>query len=914
MMKNKNVNRPILVIIAIILLFAFSLQFSFATSINDTDDEGIKGALDSDDSVGTIHLNPGTYSGINNTNITVNKNVTFQGNGSPDRVVIDGENSNWLFNIQDNLTVKFINITFRNAVADNGAAIFNGFSSNVKFINCIFENNFAVNGGAIYNNKGTISVENSLFTNNQASNGGAIYNNGFFSVVGSNLTNNVAINGGAIYNNGYVRLSDSNLTYNVANIGGAVYNNENIIISNCEFFKNTALGNDLFIQIGPNSREVLSLSYKNVDDLAYLILSENIHGGAIYNHNDGQIKIYNSVFDYNNANDGGAIYNNGDIRIYDSTFVYNYANKGGAIYNNGNMTVFDGNFTDNIAVGIFGVIYNYAESQIRDGDTENPLNNPEDPLNNPENILDNIQIDGVSFGGAIYNSGKFTLIDSNFTYNNANVGGAIYNSGDVVASNCNFIDNYATSYNTYNLLIRENQQPREILQSSYENENLGDNENLNENENLGDNENLENNGRLSSGFRINRPGDNGLIISVTSFGGAIYNNGTFTLRGSNFTNNSANFGGAIYNSGDMDVSNCNFVENYALANCVNEMLAQANQRPQDILQLLDGGEVSRDIGDSENNFQINRAADDAAGLAIRNSLINSINVPSFGGAIYNSGTFTLSGSNFTNNSANSGGAIYNSGDMTVSGSNFIDNYATGFIRDADMAREMMRDAESQDNLRILSAADDAAGLELDRSSFGGAIYNNGTFTLRGSNFTNNSANFGGAIYNSGDMTASNCNFIENYASDRSQGILQLLDGNDMSRDIGDSESNLQINRNTDDADDAAGLAIRNSMNVDSFGGAIYNSGTFTLSGSNFTNNSANFGGAIYNSGNMNASNCNFVENYALAQYANNILAQANQRPQAILQLLDGGEVSRDIGDSENNFQINRAADDAAGLA
>ncbi|MCL2687928.1 MAG: hypothetical protein FWE58_05275, partial [Methanobrevibacter sp.] len=401
MMKNKNVNKSILIIIAMVLLLAFSLQFSFATSINDTDDEGIKGALDSDDFVGTIHLNPGNYSGINNTNITVERNVTFQGNGSPDKVVIDGKNSNWLFNIEDNLNVKFINITFRNAVADDGAAIFNGFNSNITFINCIFENNFADNGGAIYNNKGTITMENSLFINNRVS-GDAT---GFL-IDGDSL-------GGAIYNSGTFTLSYSNFTNNSANFGGgAIYNSGDMIVSDCNFNDNNALAN-CFIEILYPKNPLPSDDDEDDDGIMDLPITESI--------------VIDSF--------GGAIYNSGTFTLSYSNFTNNGANFGGAIYNSGDMIVSDCNFNDNNALAICVNEMLNQENQII--------------LQLLDGNADDSQCLGIhinSFGGAIYNDGIFTLSYSNFTNNTANEGGAIYNDGTFTLNYSNFTNNTANFY------------------------------------------------------------------------------------------------------------------------------------------------------------------------------------------------------------------------------------------------------------------------------------------------------------------------------------------------------------------------------------------------------------------------------------------------------------------------------------
>ncbi len=83
-----------------------------------------------------------------------------------------------------------------------------------------------------------------------------------------------------------------------------------------------------------------------------------------------------------------------------------------------------------------------------------------------------------------------------------------------------------------------------------------------------------------------------------------------------------------------------------------------------------------------------------------------------GGAIYNAGDLTVTGSTFSNNSASSnGGAISSSGNLVVTGSAFIDNSAAG-----------------------------GGGAIVDSGNF------SGVFTATGSTFSGNTAILGGAIW------------------------------------------------------------------------------------------------------------------------------------------------------------------------
>jgi hypothetical protein len=102
-----------LLIIAIILIAAISLQAGFAASIDNTTSGGIRGALTGAIPGDTIELEEGTYTGNNNTNMTINKNITIQGK-TKDKVIIDAQGLSRIFTINNNFTVTFINVTFIN--------------------------------------------------------------------------------------------------------------------------------------------------------------------------------------------------------------------------------------------------------------------------------------------------------------------------------------------------------------------------------------------------------------------------------------------------------------------------------------------------------------------------------------------------------------------------------------------------------------------------------------------------------------------------------------------------------------------------------------------------------------------------------------------------------------------------------
>jgi pectate lyase len=62
---------------------------------------------------GIINIADGQYTGTNNTNITINKNITIQGQ-SETGTIINGTNTNWIFQVQPGTNVVINNLTITN--------------------------------------------------------------------------------------------------------------------------------------------------------------------------------------------------------------------------------------------------------------------------------------------------------------------------------------------------------------------------------------------------------------------------------------------------------------------------------------------------------------------------------------------------------------------------------------------------------------------------------------------------------------------------------------------------------------------------------------------------------------------------------------------------------------------------------
>ena len=238
----------------------------------------IKNAIGTVNTNGTIKIKKGVYTGINNTNIYINKNVTLIGQ-SQTGTIINAQKSNTIFTVAPNITFTIVNLTLTNAsVTGNGGSAINNYNiggivtlknvtvsnststtayggaiSNkgiLTFENCIINDNIVTNpyanGGAIYNYMGTVIIKNSKLNNNAAScYGGAIYNTqGTLTILNSSFAGNTAVSGSAIYyagNGGNWSIKDSAFIDNVATGNGTIYNYfGNLNVTGSDFKSNIA--------------------------------------------------------------------------------------------------------------------------------------------------------------------------------------------------------------------------------------------------------------------------------------------------------------------------------------------------------------------------------------------------------------------------------------------------------------------------------------------------------------------------------------------------------------------------------------------------------------------------------------------------------------------------------------------------
>ena len=154
----------------------------------------------------------------------ITSDITIEGNG----YTISGDNRYRIFfNAGGGLTINDLTMT-KGDVDESGGAIVNGGDGELSISDSSFSGNSAENSGAIFN-VGELIISDSSFSDNNSAEGGggAIVNggDGELSIVNSSFSGNSAEIGGAIFNVGELSIGSSSFSGNSADIwGGAIYN------------------------------------------------------------------------------------------------------------------------------------------------------------------------------------------------------------------------------------------------------------------------------------------------------------------------------------------------------------------------------------------------------------------------------------------------------------------------------------------------------------------------------------------------------------------------------------------------------------------------------------------------------------------------------------------------------------------
>ena len=577
------------------------------------------------------------------------------------------------------------------------------------------------------------------------------------------------------------------------------------------------------------------------------------HGGAI--SNEGNLTVINSTFCNNTAyGDGGAIYSyHGYVTIIGSIFSLNNANAGGAIVNDKSyLTVINSTFTGNRA-NRGGAILNFDGNAVMDNAIF---------INN-----------SARYGGAIsILSGDFSITASKFNNNSADhCGGAIdvseFNEimGSANPSKNLFILNAQANNNEYLHAESKSNALVLIVNDSIFDSNtareIGGAIRIGNGNAIAIDKSLFNKNNANMGGSIHNRGvltvldsnltNNFVFVDFVPLGGAIFSSGDVTMHNANFVNNSAyengeSYGGAIYIlSGNFEITESTFINNSAFSGGAiyvdvdNTVPTAPNPLANDVL------------GSSQDESILGALIPNDSFLKVTGSTFKGNHAYGEGGAIFNVGVVSLTGSRFENNMANEGGAIYSTHLLTMTDSILRNNLANKSSNAYGGA--IYNDKEGI--LRII-ACDLSYNTVNGRSAFGGAIYNVGETHVRDSTLTFNRAigtDFAtaGAIYNQNKLYVINTTFANNTATATSVAeggaILSAMGG-------------LMVDNSTFSGNVASGNQ--------SAGGAIVNLyANATIKNTTFQSNGANNGSAVISANhegmppaNVNIEDSKFIDN------------------------------------------------------
>ena len=302
-------------------------------------------------------------------------------------------------------------------------------------------------------------------------------------------------------------------------------------------------------------------------------------------------------------------------------------------------------------------------------------------------------------------------------------------------------------------------------------------------------------------------------------GGVIYNEGIFTITGtSNFVNNTAKEGGVIYNNRDEVIDPSDYTNPEAMSVKIQGASFTDNKAE------YSGGVIFNNKGS----------------MSISNSTLNNNqtgDLMAYGGAIYNNshGIMIISDSTINNNlTANSGGAIYNSGTLTITGNS---SFSGNKFRNYDIPE--LNDIFNVGTLNLITEENKIIFFASGLNGNGGN--DRGTINISGN----------GKVHVENELIYHDVNL--------DSGILELASGTSA-----EATSIIIANGATLKA---IGVTFSDQTSEDD-GASISNGGTANISDAEFKKNkvafegySTDYGGAINNEGGtMTISNATFTNN------------------------------------------------------
>ncbi|QJW97425.1 beta strand repeat-containing protein [Frigoriglobus tundricola] len=304
-----------------------------------SDYQNISAAVAAANTGDIIQVAAGTYSGVNDLDLTLNKAITIESANGAASTIIDCSASNFAI-VNADCTIQ--GFTFKNAnssdlsvisvqisctitgcafendtnLGGNGAAFeLTGGTSTIS--NCTFDH--CAGAGAISARGGSADISSCTFTNGNGQNGGAggggaiNLNNGNVTITGSTFTGNTGGNqaGGVFFwRNGALTVTLSTFTNNTASYGGVILEGAQGIDSPASFSQCTFSGNSATIAGGVASLEAGSSGTTTFTATNCLFLNNSAPEGAVIDAKTAGAypnvaNVINSSFYGNQATGGG---------------------------------------------------------------------------------------------------------------------------------------------------------------------------------------------------------------------------------------------------------------------------------------------------------------------------------------------------------------------------------------------------------------------------------------------------------------------------------------------------------------------------------------------------------------------------------------------------------------------------------
>ncbi|WP_157082556.1 beta strand repeat-containing protein, partial [Methanobrevibacter cuticularis] len=406
MNKFKKTSFWMILFLLLALLVMVSLSNSFAADTNITNSTagGLKNAVNQSANNDRIILSDGTYTGDNNTDIVINKNLTITGKTKAN-TIIDLVGVNRLFTINPGSNLILANLTLQNAYMENGSSLINntgyltienvnvinnavienstsGFLiynyKDLTVLNCTFNNNrgysWFIVSAPINSEISNLNIINSTFTNCSSSYAGLVGVgtsspgvNCIVNIIGSNFTSNNASSGVAhniyVEDNSTVEFNiyDSNYSYNSAAYGGAIVitSGDNTTVTLNIYRSNFTGNNANRTTYGAGGVISMDQTYSKYSSYNLYIANSNFVGNnASYG---GVIRTIHDISNYSNNN---------SLVISNSTFINNTATYGAVIFDTEDPnieiidSIFDGNKASNSVLHISTNSNNVANIKI----------------------------------------------------------------------------------------------------------------------------------------------------------------------------------------------------------------------------------------------------------------------------------------------------------------------------------------------------------------------------------------------------------------------------------------------------------------------------------------------------------------------------------------------------------------------